>query len=167
MPFEFFVVSLRDDGRQKEVLNGFLRGHRVHSVERQWVNLGADSFWSFCVDYLDPSATSSTSSSGRASRTRVDYKEILSPDDFQVFQTLRELRKQISQEEAVPVYAVFTNEQLAEMARSKASTKGDLERIAGVGDARVEKHGARFLALLETLAETGNETGRTSVRQDP
>ena len=34
-------------------LNGFLRSHRVLSVDRRWVDQGTESFWSFCVDYLE------------------------------------------------------------------------------------------------------------------
>jgi hypothetical protein len=40
----------------------------------------------------------------------------------------------------VPVYTIFTNEQLAQMVQSRATTKAALEKIAGVGDARIEKY---------------------------
>ena len=45
----------------------------------------------------------------------MDYKEILKSEDFAVFARLRDLRKEIAQAEAVPVYTVFTNEQLAQL----------------------------------------------------
>ena len=32
---------------------GFLRSHRVLAVDRRWVEQGSESFWSFCVDYLE------------------------------------------------------------------------------------------------------------------
>ena len=52
-------------------------------------------------------------SKGGGGRPRVDYKEILSADEFAVFVRLREVRKQLAATEAIPVYAVCTNEQLA------------------------------------------------------
>jgi hypothetical protein len=50
----------------------------------------------------------------RGGRSQVDYKEILSSSEFTVFSELRRIRKEISQTEAVPAYAIFTNEQLAQ-----------------------------------------------------
>ena len=54
----------------------------------------------------------------------------------------------------MPVYTIFTNEQLAQMVTEAGATKAALEKIAGVGDARVEKYGPRFLELLGETAGT-------------
>ena len=45
-------------------------------------------------------------------------------------------------------YALFTNEQLAAMVQSRVTTAAALEKIDGVGPARVEKYGAAMLAVL-------------------
>ena len=74
---------------------------------------------------------------------------MLPPDQFTVFVKLRDLRKQLAQAEAVPVYTIFTNDQVAEMVRRRVHTRADLEGIAGVGDARVGKYGLQFLAALQ------------------
>ncbi len=148
MPYQIFVVPVHDDGSAIAELNGFVKSHKVLSVDRRWVNLGTESFWSFCVDYLERSAGGLQTGKGNATRGKVDYREVLSPEDFAVFARLRQMRKEISQAEAVPVYTVFTNEQLAQMVRTRATTKAALEKIAGVGDARIEKYGPRFLELL-------------------
>lgn len=89
---------------------------------------------------------------GGASRPKVDYKERLSAEDFASFARLREWRKQVSQAEAVPVYTVFTNEQLAQMVQQPVTSKQSLEQIAGVGDARVEKYGSQILEILQQLS---------------
>jgi superfamily II DNA helicase RecQ len=52
---------------------------------------------------------------------------------------LRDLRKQLAQAEAAPVYTIFTNDQLAEMVRRRLTTLTDLQTIVGVGEARVAK----------------------------
>ncbi len=83
---------------------------------------------------------------------RVDYREILPPAQFAIFAKLRDLRKQLAQAEAVPVYTIFTNEQLAEMVRRGAKSTADLEAIAGVGDSRVSKFGRQFVELLIATA---------------
>ena len=43
-----------------------------------------------------------------------DYKQVLKPEEFEVFSRLREWRKGVAEKEGVPVYVVFSNEQLAE-----------------------------------------------------
>ncbi len=91
----------------------------------------------------------------------MDYREVLSAEDFAVFAKLRDLRKEIAQGEAVPVYTIFTNEQLAKMVQAKATTKAALEKVAGVGDARIEKYGAR---VLEVLTQSGKKDDEASPR---
>ena len=150
MAYRFFTIPIRSAEAAQAELNGFLRGHRVLSVERRWVDQGESSFWAFCVDYLESSGAPAPPSKDRDGppRNKVDYRERLSPVDFAVFARLRDLRKEIAQTEAVPVYTVFTNEQLAQMVQTRATTKAALETIAGVGDARIEKYGPRVLELL-------------------
>lgn len=150
MAYRFFTIPVRSAEAAESVLNGFLRSHRVLSVERRWVDQGENSFWSFCVDYLETSGAPPSSFKERDGQTRnkVDYRELLRPDEFAVFARLRDLRKQIAQAEAVPVYTIFTNEQLARMVQARATTKAALEQVAGVGDARIEKYGPRVLDVL-------------------
>jgi len=142
------VVPLHDDGVAIAELNAFLRSHKVLSVDRRWGDLGTESFWSFCVDYLERGAGGPPGGKGGSARGKVDYREVLSPEDFAVFARLRQMRKEVAQAEAVPVYTVFTNEQLAQMVQTRATTKAALEGIAGVGDARIEKYGTHFLDFL-------------------
>jgi uncharacterized protein (TIGR02996 family) len=151
MAFQLFTVPIQDDGRALEQLNAFLRSHKILSVDRRWVEQGASSFWSFCIDYLEGAPADGSGyrgSRGPGGRAKIDYRETLSPADFAVFARLRDLRKDIAQAEGVPVYTIFTNEQLAQMVQTRTTTKAALEKIAGVGDARLDKYGGRLLELL-------------------
>jgi superfamily II DNA helicase RecQ len=78
----------------------------------------------------------------------VDYKEVLNEADFAVFSRLRDLRKVIAEKEAVPAYAIFTNEQLAAMVTGKVESLTEMGKIDGIGAARIEKYGAAFLKAL-------------------
>ncbi|MCF1182035.1 HRDC domain-containing protein [Marichromatium gracile] len=75
------------------------------------------------------------------------------------------MRKTLAEQAGVPVYAIFSNEQMAEMVTRRVETASALSEIAGVGEARVEKYGAAFLEVLgkalqspESSAEPGDET---------
>ncbi len=155
MGLKFFHVFSRDPGAMETELNSFLARHRVVNVERRFVESGAESFWAICVDYLEGNGGGGAvhGSPGRSER-KVDYKEVLSAEQFAVFAKLRELRKSVAEREAVPVYAVFTNEQLAAMVQGGVDSRSKLRSIEGIGDAKVEKYGEVFLGLLAASAPT-------------
>ena len=144
------------DAEAEEELNRFLRSHRAVSVQKELVVNGDTPCWCICVEYLLNSQLPEGKGGGRS---RVDYKEILSADDFAVFVRLRETRKELAGREAIPVYAVSTNEQLAEMAKSRATTLADLKKIDGFGDAKAEKYGETFLAAIREGMGRTNEAG--------
>jgi superfamily II DNA helicase RecQ len=149
VPFRFFRIAMHDGQGTAEELNAFLRSHRVLQVDRRFVDQGDNSFWAFCIDYQDSKSSGGPAAGPQpAGRGKVDYRALLPPADFAVFARLRDLRKQIATEEAVPVYTIFTNEQLAKMVQTRATSKAALAQIDGVGEARIEKYGPRMLELL-------------------
>lgn len=155
MALKFFVVPVRQSAPAEDELNAFMHSQRVLVVDRKFVDLGDNSFWSICIDYLPAHPGEAASDIGK--KGRIDYREVLAPDEFAMFTKLRDLRKQLAQAESVPVYAIFTNDQLAEMVRGRVGTKSDMERIAGVGDGRIGKYADKFLAVLN------DETSRKPV----
>lgn len=161
MPLKFFLVPVADSNGAELELNAFLVRHRVLSVDRRWVDQGQNSFWAVCVDFLDGSKVDGKPLA--TGRSRIDYKQVLSAEEFAIYSRLRELRKEIAQAEAVPVYAVLTNEQLALAVQQRCRTLGDLRTIEGLGEARVEKYGERLLKILVELPERQNEADGQSV----
>jgi hypothetical protein len=112
----FFTIPALAPLAAEQALNRFLAAHRVVVVEKQWVAAGIDSAWAVCVTVAlgqGPLPAELKRPSAKMVRTeRVDYREILSPDDFAVFATLRSLRKDLAEQEGVPIYAFsrwFTN----------------------------------------------------------
>ncbi len=146
MQLKMFVVSVKNVSATEAEMNAFLRAHRVLAVKKEFVGDGENSFWAFCVEYLEGSVSGVGVAPGRL--PRIDYKESLKPDEFEVFSRLREWRKGVAEKENVPVYVIFTNEQLAEMVRKRVSSKTALKEIEGVGEARVEKYAEGLLERL-------------------
>lgn len=141
----FFRIPINDPAETAGELNRFLASHRVVSVDRELVEAGGNSAWAVCVTYVGAAdAVPSPPKGGR-----IDYREILSNEEFAVFAKLRDLRKTLAEAEGVPVYAVFTNEQLAAMVTRRAIASGAMAAIAGVGEARMKKYGEAFLSVLQ------------------
>jgi superfamily II DNA helicase RecQ len=160
MPFKYFTVSPHGAEQAEREINAFLCANRILAVDRRWVEQGSASFWSFCIDYLAGAPAPAFPGAVRPGgpRGRVDYREVLKPEEFAVFARLRERRKEIATAEAVPVYTIFTNEQLARMVQTRATTRAGLEKIEGVGDGRLDKYGDRMLEILAGAWKDGDET---------
>ena len=147
MQLKLFILPVKNLSAPEGEMNAFLRSHRMLAVKKEFVSDGENSFWTFCVEYLEsaPAAAGGPNASGRP---KVDYKELLKPEEFEVFSRLREWRKVAAEKESVPVYVVFTNEQLAAMVKKKVGSKAALKEIEGVGEARVEKYGDAVLVRV-------------------
>ncbi len=152
MPYRVFVVPLLYADAATEELNSFLASHRIVQIERRWMDQGNQSTLVFCVEYVLASPKPDRNPKSQLSRNRIDYKQILSPGEFTIFSLLRDLRKELSQQEGVPVFALFNNEQLAQMVQRRCSTKSDLLGIEGIGEAKVEKYSEKLLATLAKFA---------------
>ena len=142
----FSIPALHPDAAQ-EALNRHLAMHRVSHVDKQFVADGAASFWSVCVSTVDALADMPAGDNPRRGKT-VDYREVLAADEFALYDRLRRLRKGLAEAEGLPPYAVFSNEQLAAMVRGRVLTATALAAIDGVGEARVKRYAASFLAVL-------------------
>jgi hypothetical protein len=138
MAYYFAIVPARSPEIAQAELNTFLRGHRVLTVDRRWVELGENSYWAICVDYLEPGGAGAGPQPKNGARGKIDYRERLSPEDFAVFARLRQLRKEIAQAAAVPVY-------MDESAPGKKETPKD--RLGGNGKPFFRYAGSRQLDL--------------------
>lgn len=130
MAYKTFMASVQDDGAATDALNQFLRSHRILRVTPSLIDAGRDSFWSFLVEYHEPRSAPNAPMSSK-SKARVDYRDVLSAEDFSVFARLRDWRRDVSQRESIPAYTVFDNEQLATIVTSKANTRAAIAAIPG------------------------------------
>lgn len=148
MRMHFVVVPVFESAEAEADLNRFLASHRVLSIEREFLSAGPRSAWAVCIHYVEGKAPSIAEQNRKKS---VDYREVLSEEDFARYASLRSLRKELAEKQGVPAYTLFTNEQLATIVRSKATTLAALKRVDGVGKARIEKYGAVFVEALKKL----------------
>jgi superfamily II DNA helicase RecQ len=81
-------------------------------------------------------------------QTEEAHHEAAVPEDQPVaslFDCLVALRKQISSEVKVPPYIIFHDSTLREMCRALPGDLQSLKAIQGVGQAKLEKYGMRFI----------------------
>jgi hypothetical protein len=120
MRIKFFKIPVTYIESAEQALDSFIQSKAITLMERTFVADGENSFWAITVLYNDHLENS------KAIKSKIDYREILSEKDFALFAELRELRKKTAEKNGVPVYAIFTNEQLAEMVRKRVKSLNEL-----------------------------------------
>ncbi len=67
-----------------------------------------------------------------------------------LFDLLKQVRTDVAQRENVPAYLVFSDSTLVELATYLPLTLGDMRKISGFGDIKLEKYGTIFLEPIVT-----------------
>jgi len=87
--------------------------------------------------YLPPESAAED----EAPRPKLSGKELL-------FEKLRALRRSTAQEQGLPPFVIFPDSTLREMCRRLPATAKALLEISGVGHAKLERYGVRFLEVI-------------------
>jgi ATP-dependent DNA helicase RecQ len=74
-----------------------------------------------------------------------------------LFETLRRLRYEISKEESVPAYVIFSDAALRQMETIRPMSDAEFITIDGVGKAKLEKYGDAFIKAIITFQKKKNE----------
>jgi superfamily II DNA helicase RecQ len=151
MQFKVFNVSVPEG--DVEEMNKFLRSHKIVATEKELINLGNSAYWSFCVQYIY-GQEAATASAIAERKEKIDYKEVLDEVTFARFMRLRIPRRKIAESDAVPAYVVFTDAELAEIAKLPEITPKALLTIHGIGEKRIEKYGRAFCQLISDENQT-------------
>ena len=160
MQVKLFMLPALAGNDSIEELNLFLRQVRVLEIQKEFVNSVSGQYWAFCITYM-PMAGGGSSFPHTDKREKIDYRNVLSEIEFERFTVLRKIRKQLADEDAVPPFAVFTDAELAELARTEVLTPAAMRAVPGIGKKKIEKYGNQMCAVLETMyvAELNEEGG--------
>lgn len=141
----FFVSPFSEPSSHAE-LNNFLKSHRIINVEKRLIDGERGTGWIFLVEYSDNAGTkpSYTMSS------KVDWRDVLNPSQFAVYDLLRKKRKEIGEKTKIPLYGILSNEQLALMAQNPPKTKEEFIKIKGVSEQKYKQFGEEFLETVKS-----------------
>lgn len=158
MQIKLFTVPINDVESYNEDLNKFLRSHKIVEIEKHLLQSGTTYSWCFCITYIG-SEQMTRKEQKLPKKVKIDYMKVLDKPIFDKFSKLREIRKKIAAQNAVSAYIVFTDAELAEIAKLEEITLKRLKMIKGIGDKKADKYGK---LLIEGYNKFKNETGRTS-----
>lgn len=141
MQIKVFTIPLFDFDSLIDELNSFLRSHKIVEIRKELVTYNNSQFWSFCITYLADVKLGKQN----ASNQKVDYHSILDAASFDRFSTMRKVRAGLAKEEALPAYAIFTDAELAELAKLPTLTLSSMQSVEGVGKKKIEKYAKFFI----------------------
>ena len=77
----------------------------------------------------------------------------LPPADEKLLAALKDLRKSLAMRQSIPAYVVFTDATLIDMCRLKPKTQEKFMEVSGVGQAKSQRYGEVFLAVIAEFSE--------------
>jgi len=153
MQIKIFTVPIPGGEEINEEMNTFLRSKKVLQTESRLVQNSSGTFWCFCIRYLDEQFR-------KSGRKKVDYRQELDKESFQRFTGMRRIRKQLADKEGIPAFAVFTDKELAALARLTPLTSAAMRSVEGIGEKKVEKYG-KYFVKAETTATSEADRQKT------
>jgi len=150
MQIKLFSIPTGDNGAAQQEMNTFLKGHKIQEVEQKLINNDNGAWWCFCVRYLETAFSAASES-----KAKVDYRQVLDEPTFQKFSNLRAIRKQVAAAEGLSAFIVFTDEDLAELAKLEEITVKSMLGIKGIGEKKAERFAHYFMAKPETNEAPG------------
>lgn len=86
----------------------------------------------------------------RHGRKNTDF---LTKAGYELFEVLRQLRLTIAREEGMPPYIIFSDKTLIDMSIKAPRDRAAMLNVSGVGEAKYEKYGERFIGAVITFMD--------------
>jgi len=108
--------------------------------------------WTMLIQYR-----SGNKSTNKKTQKRKDPRAELDSEDKKLYDVLREWRSTKSISDGVPVYLIFDNRQLAEIARLKPETKKALGEIGKVGKSKLDNYSEDLFVILNNYKDNNGK----------
>ena len=141
--------------QEEEELNKFLRSHRILQMERHFVS-EQGGYWAIMVDYTGGDPIAEAPPQGR--REKKDPSVELNEEEKMRYNLYRDVRNRIAKEKVVAPYLIFTNEELAILARLPVVNEETVKGIKGILPQHLKDYVQLFFNLIP--ANNAEESGQ-------
>ena len=154
----FFVSPFSEPSSHAE-LNNFLKSRRIINVEKRLIDGERGTGWIFLVEYSDNEGAKQSYTMS----SKIDWRDVLNPSQFAVYDLLRKKRKEIGERTKIPLYGILSNEQLALMAQNPPKTKEEFIKIKGVSEQKYRQFGEEFLETVKSAMLSAEQAENVAV----
>jgi len=141
MQIKTFILPVLSAESSEEALNKFLRSHRVLQLERHFCSENS-GYWAILVEYVDGDLTDSVPPAHR--RDRQNAAQDLNDDEKQRYEVYRQVRSTLATKNAVPAYLIFTNEELATLAKLPELNETTIKEVKSIAPSRLKAYIEHF-----------------------
>ena len=150
----FGIVDNYDRNGLRKVADGLVEKGLLRREAGQYATIGvtaAGREWLRSRDSLtlELRVEEATERSGRRSKPPASHPVA---HDTGLFEELRALRRRLADEQGVPAFVVFSDATLRELASASPISGAAMLRVSGVGPAKLERYGDKFLAVIREYA---------------
>lgn len=137
MQIKLYTIPVFGSEAIEEELNRFLRGHRILQLERHFC---ADNggYWAIMIEYVDGDPIAEAPPANR--RERKDFSEGLSDEEKMRFEHYKTIRKDLANRLSLPAYLIFTNEELALLAKIPELREDTAKSVKGIAPQRLKDY---------------------------
>ena len=163
MQVKTFILPVLSSERSESELNRFLRSHRVLQMERHFC---ADNggYWAVLVEYVEGDPAESVPPAHR--RDKQDASQGLTEEEKGRFEYFKQVRRQLATENAIPAYLIFTNEELATLARVPELNAESVKGVKGIAPSRLKAYVEHFYVVTDAK-EGGQSDAEDSIDGEP
>jgi superfamily II DNA helicase RecQ len=150
--FKIVTIPISTPDDLVNELNQFVQTHQIIKISKDLVKENEQTCWCFLIEYLSGSEAKNQSKP----KSKIDYREVLSPEDFTLYAQIRDWRKKTAEKEGVALYSVLTNEQMARIAEDKINSIEQLKNVDGIGEQRIKKYAGDIINILKKFVDEKN-----------
>ena len=139
------------------LLQEFIKDKEVLSLREHFFVQNGMPYLAVMVTYRGLSVE--TVAQAESKKRDESWKEMLSEDDWPLFNALREWRQKIANAKGFAPYIICTNKELAELVRKRPQTLSELAGLYGFGPAKIQKYGKDIIAFTAKNTSSDEQTG--------
>ncbi len=151
MQIKIFTIPVYSNEQEENNLNKFLHSHRVLQTERHFCPDNG-GYWTILVEFMEGDPVDVPPANRKDRR---DVSKELDDVALARFERFKSIRREIATQKGIPAYLIFTNEELAILAKMPKLSKEIVGSIKGIAPSRLKENISYFCDI-----EDGETSGQ-------
>ncbi len=150
MKVKHFSLRLSKENLQadEDKMNDFMQTVFIKKTAAQLITAGGINYWSVLIFYDDNITSEHPAKTGKSVPPDLSS---LNEKEKARYEALRQWRRNVAREQALPDYMFASNAELAAIAILNPILKQDLYKVKGMGDKKISKYGNEIIDLLDAM----------------
>jgi superfamily II DNA helicase RecQ len=150
MKLAFFSVECdQSSGIMKdEAVQQFMINKRVHKIKLGYSSATIHTRWNVTILY-DTILSNEMENQGNK---KTEFN--LNVQEKQLYQRLKEWRRETADKNKIPIFIIATNQQLLDIIKNKCLTKESFKLVQGFGNSKIQKYGEAVLKIVGAFYES-------------